>query len=111
MTKNNYNGWSNYETWNLSLWIDNDRNWYREVNDKASALVCDVLTKDEQIENLRKFIMDLVDEDAPTMDPSFFTDVMNASIREVNFREISRSIIEEARRGRAQDLKEDRQSA
>ena len=109
MTK--YNGWSNYETWNLSLWIDNDREWYRAVNDKASALVCDVLSKDEQIEILRQFLIDLVQDNEPKTDPSFYSDVLNASIREVNFREVSRSIIEEARRERLQDLKEERQSA
>lgn len=29
MTK--YNGYTNYETWNLSLWLDNNREWYRAV--------------------------------------------------------------------------------
>jgi len=25
MTKAEYNGWTNYETWNVNLWIDNDQ--------------------------------------------------------------------------------------
>ena len=26
--KNTYNGWKNYETWNVVLWIGNDRSTY-----------------------------------------------------------------------------------
>jgi len=109
MTK--YNGWTNYETWNLNLWLDNDREWYRAVNDKAVGLVNDALTKKQEIEILRSFIIDLVQDEEPKIDACFYSDILNASIREVNFWEISTNIINEARRQLAQDLKEDRQSA
>ena len=66
MTK--YNGWTNYETWCLNLWIDNDREWYRAVNDKAVGLVNDALTKKQQIEILRSFIIDLVQDEEPKID-------------------------------------------
>ncbi len=28
MTNQTYNGWKNYETWNVALWIQNDQGWH-----------------------------------------------------------------------------------
>jgi len=30
-TDSTYNGWSNYETWNVALWLNNDEPLYRET--------------------------------------------------------------------------------
>lgn len=35
MTNETYNGWTNYETWNVALWIENDFGFY------SVALICD----------------------------------------------------------------------
>jgi len=30
---NTYNGWANYETWNVARWIQNNENWYLIARD------------------------------------------------------------------------------
>ena len=36
MTK--YNAWSNYETWNFKLWLDNDQDVYNYIIDEIKKL-------------------------------------------------------------------------
>ena len=35
MTKQEYNGWTNYETWNYKLWLDNNQATYDAVRTLA----------------------------------------------------------------------------
>ncbi len=50
MTDQTYNGWTNWETWNVALWVQNDEGFYREARKSYSypnfvAIVGEFLTQ------------------------------------------------------------------
>lgn len=45
MKNEKYNGWKNYETWNVALWINNDECLYTEARDFAKAIGKKMSTK------------------------------------------------------------------
>ena len=104
MTKNEYNGWTNYETWVVNLWLTNDEgpyNYWREVASQAwnhAEEERGVFTKKERA------IFDLADtlkdhhEQAvfdTEIENSFIVDLLNAAMSEVNWHEIAESLLEE----------------
>ena len=49
LTDTEYNGWTNYETWNVALWINNDEGLYnlaRQCGDYQTF--CDCIGSDAQ---------------------------------------------------------------
>ena len=46
MSDNSYNGWANWETWNMALWLDNDEAFY-------NLRRC---TRWSKLENMPKFL-------------------------------------------------------
>jgi|TARA_R110000751_G_scaffold7056_1_gene29380 hypothetical protein len=87
MTKQEYNGWTNYETWNYKLWLDNNQETYDAVRTLAK--------KHNDAFDLSIELSKVAHDNAPLLEASFYSDVLNASISEVNFFEIAESYLEE----------------
>ena len=82
-----YNGWSNYETWNVKSWLDNEQGSSEEARDMARrARSAGLLAKD-----LQAWVKDM----APDLGASMFADLLSAALSEVDWYEIAESYWEE----------------
>ena len=109
--ENGYNGWSNYETWNVKLWMDNDqgsREYWKEQTLEAFGRAAD---KDEALYKLSEAIKDAHEEqaqdalEAAKVESSWISDILNGSIREVDWYEIAESLYDDNK----EDIEEDKE--
>lgn len=75
-----YNGWSNYETWLVSLWLDNDRLTYNALE----AIKAENLSVHSKAEELEELVRELY-EFEPV---GIVADFVNAAFGRVNWVEI-----------------------
>lgn len=104
-----YNGWTNYETWAVKLWIDNEEPSYiywrdcaKQAWDKAEdGYPLSYFNKTENAQTtIANVLKDEIEEANPLTDQaSMFSDLMNAALSEVNWYEIATSLIEDAKEG------------
>lgn len=92
-----YNGWTNYETWNVALWIDNEEGSYDYWRDRARECLDDNDNdKGEAVNDLRKALADEIEENNPLAgQSSMYADILSANLREVNWYEIAANWIDE----------------
>lgn len=102
-TEKTYNGWTNYETWNCKLWMDNDEGSYsywqevaQECYDQAEADEEASFTRGEQaVLDLSDRLKNEFEEGQPELGASFWSDILTAALSEVNWHEIAENLIED----------------
>ena len=102
MNDTKYNGWTNYETWNVKLWMDNDEGSYQYYNDVAHnalhmASSTDYMTKEQSAAiDLAAVIKSDFEEASPLGDDaSTFSDLLGAALSNVNWNEIASHLIDD----------------
>ena len=88
-----YNGWTNWETWNFKLWLDNDELSYREVLEMAEDNK-DGYKLSLELESWAEMILEGI-----LTEPGFFADICFSAIKEIDFYEIAESYLLELKEG------------
>ena len=100
-----YQGWSNYETWAVKLWIDNEEGSHTYWRERAEEIweeaeATETFVSFTKYENARRELAgalhDAIDEDMPeaireSTDGTMYADLLNAALSEVDWREIAQS--------------------
>lgn len=100
MTHAPHNGYHNYETWLVSLWIDNDQHSQELWAEQAEiawndAEPTEVLTEKENAAyTLAASLKEYFAEHVPISDNGVYLDLLTAALSEVNWDEIARNMID-----------------
>lgn len=100
-----YNGWTNYPTWAVNLWLSNDEPLYNETRERARQIMFNENNRkvraDWTVEeaaryyfadNLKEWV---TDELAPDLGASFAADLLGWALGEVNWDEIATGWLED----------------
>lgn len=101
-----YQGWRNYETWAVALWIDNEitafRYWReiarncRRAAPNTEQVKKGIWTPKEAAQfNLADQLKEEITEGHPLNGPSMYADLLSAAFSEVDWHEIAESILAE----------------
>jgi hypothetical protein len=99
MADTTYNGWTNYETWLVNLWMDNEpgsQEFFRETAREylSTATADDVWSKSEHARfHFADWLKDYHEDNRPEL-PGVYGDLLGGALGSVNWSEIARHYIE-----------------
>ena len=80
------NGWSNYMTWDVALWIDNEVGTYKYWREVAEHM---------SIYDLAQRLREEIEEEQPEIEASLYTDILGFGLQKVNWYEIAKHLKED----------------
>jgi hypothetical protein len=107
MSDRTYNGWANYETWVVNLWIDNEEGSHRHWSARAAEIYEDAPGSGDERHKAALYALEdelkAEHEDAKDtilqgggLCSSVWADLLGAALQEVNWREIAEALLDPA---------------
>ncbi len=90
-----YQGWSNYQTWCVNLWLGNEEPLYREWMRTARQVVESSDDKDDAVHELSARMRVDVCEAAPELQ-GLWADLLTSALDDVSFHEIAEAWVDTA---------------
>jgi hypothetical protein len=103
MTHKDYNGWTNYETWNVKLWMDNDEStchyWQEQTDElwkraRENQVWPGSTRKESAAIQLADTLKSECEENQPEVS-GMYADLLGAALSEVTWLEIAENMLEE----------------
>ena len=95
MSDDTYNGWTNYPTWNVSLWIGNDGSTQEYWVDRAQELAND-FGKENATGRLADDLKSEIEDQSPlASDASTYTDILGWALEQVDWYEIAENMLQD----------------
>ena len=80
-----YNGWTNYETWVVNLWIGESQDFWDDITSSSDSVA-----------DIANMLKDYHMEDNPLVDnANVYTDLLGGALSSVNWREIAQHFIDD----------------
>jgi hypothetical protein len=102
MNDTTYNGWTNYETWVVKLWLDNDQGSSEWMEETARECLQEAIDNDESdiqaaargsLADRLESYHDEMQELCETQVAGVFADLLNSALGRVEWREIAENIL------------------
>lgn len=97
MSDETYNGWTNYQTWNVTLWMDSEEPTYNLARSMARDAASSETPRVDLADALKEFHANQLEALYPDIatGASVFSDLMGHALDSVNWHEIATNYLEE----------------
>jgi hypothetical protein len=104
-TSTTHEGWTNFETWAVNLWINNDRGSYEHYRELAEIALEDTVesyegkldktAREEATGLLAQRVRGEVEAAAPELGATLYSDLLNAALSKVDWLEIAEDLLDD----------------